>query len=970
MYNPPKGGLGQRVVSTMAREFTGVRERKWNSERALIFAACVLRKSPGVVRARDIKRRVERRLNLWIDGQYDALVQDIVGEAMRGVGSGRGTVDEELIARKYNSMVLDGKLRAAVRFATERDGGGVLLPQDACTKTGRPVMEVLLSQHPDTRIPNLEDPNCIAFEQYSEVPVAMPTDCTPEDLETLALRMSGSAGPSSFDAVMLRNCLLRYGRASGELRQEMADWVEWLSNESPPWAAYRALMCRRLVALDKQPGVRPLAIGEIWQRCIAKGNLAGSGAEAKGACGSTQLCAGLEAGIEGALHAVRLRAETNGSMRFRAGEIDDDLWEDEREDGEDPPWTAEAEGDLRGEWEDGPEGLTLVDARNGFNELSRYAMLWTARHRWPKGARFSFNCYKHYARCLVRNPGCEPSILLSREGVTQGCPQSGILYGLGLLPLAEYLRRDTDPQQPSNSTVLQPWYADDMAMMGAGKRIARVFKLLMEKGPSVGYFPEPAKSYHICPKEEEAEARAAFEEAGLHVNFCRGKRYVGGFVGSEAMLGRWLDPKVKKWVEGVEILARIASRFPQTAYAGLASSLQAEWQYICRVIPGAEHYLGPIESAICEKFIPALLQVSDPVDDVFRQLLSQGVKFGGIALRNPVTSAPALHQSSIDACDMLIKALHVGGGLNAEAHKACVKAAGNGARKVRMKEEEGYLDGLKVSGGRKMAKRLDRMGETGAWLSAIPNRFDGTELSREEFQDNLAIRYGLRPRGLPERCDGCNEPFSVEHGISCKKGGFVGQRHDDVCEELAHLCSMALTPSRISSEPEIFYGRELNAAQRNANEVLGDEARGDVGAHGFWKRGRTTIFDVQVCDTDAKSYGNRESKKVLESAARRKKDKYEEACLERRRDFTPMIYSVDGMADKHARAAEKRIAGLLAAKWTRQYSQMASFVRTRMCLAIVRSNTLLLRGDRAMNWRRKAPDDGVAVRAAMTMRVQ
>jgi hypothetical protein len=65
----------------------------------------------------------------------------------------------------------------------------------------------------------------------------------------------------------------------------------------------------------------------------------------------------------------------------------------------------------------------------------------------------------------------------------------------------------------------------------------------------------------------------------------------------------------------------------------------------------------------------------------------------------------------------------------------------------------------------------------------------------------------------------------VEHGLSCKKGGFVGQRHDDVCEELAHLCSMALTPSRISSEPEIFYGRELNAAQRNANEVLGDGRR-------------------------------------------------------------------------------------------------------------------------------------------------
>ena len=97
--------------------------------------------------------------------------------------------------------------------------------------------------------------------------------------------------------------------------------------------------------------------------------------------------------------------------------------------------------------------------------------------------------------------------------------------------------------------------------------------------------------------------------------------------------------------------------------------------------------------------------------------------------------------------------------------------------------------------------------------------------------------------------------------------------------------------------------------------MLGDEARGDIGAHGFWKRGRTTIFDVQVCDTDAKSYGNRELKKVLESAARRKKGKYEEACLKRQGDFTPMIYSVDGMAEKHAGAAERRVAGMLAVKW-------------------------------------------------------
>ena len=82
--------------------------------------------------------------------------------------------------------------------------------------------------------------------------------------------------------------------------------MEWLSNEFPPWAAYRTLMSRRLVALDKQQGVQPVTIGEIWHRLITKGNLIGSGVEAKGTCGSIQLCVGLEASIKGALHAVHL----------------------------------------------------------------------------------------------------------------------------------------------------------------------------------------------------------------------------------------------------------------------------------------------------------------------------------------------------------------------------------------------------------------------------------------------------------------------------------------------------------------------------------------------------------------------------------------------------------------------------------------------------------------------------------------
>ena len=86
-----------------------------------------------------------------------------------------------------------------------------------------------------------------------------------------------------------------------------------------------------------------------------------------------------------------------------------------------------------------PSGTTLVDAPNGFNELSRLAMLWIVQHRWPAGAIFAFNCYKYWAQLLLRQPGELPVTILSREGVTQGDPLSMVFFGITLVPLTEEL---------------------------------------------------------------------------------------------------------------------------------------------------------------------------------------------------------------------------------------------------------------------------------------------------------------------------------------------------------------------------------------------------------------------------------------------------------------------------------------------------------------------------------------------------
>ena len=53
--------------------------------------------------------------------------------------------------------------------------------------------------------------------------------------------------------------------------------------------------------------MRPVGIGETLRRALAKLVTRAAGDQAKTTCGNLQLCAGLEAGIEGATHAVGQR---------------------------------------------------------------------------------------------------------------------------------------------------------------------------------------------------------------------------------------------------------------------------------------------------------------------------------------------------------------------------------------------------------------------------------------------------------------------------------------------------------------------------------------------------------------------------------------------------------------------------------------------------------------------------------------
>ena len=79
-YATPSGAVGRHFTSILAAEWRGVLGRSWNSKRPLVFPYVFLTKTLGVRRAREIRARITRRMDLWERGQHAGLVGDAEAE--------------------------------------------------------------------------------------------------------------------------------------------------------------------------------------------------------------------------------------------------------------------------------------------------------------------------------------------------------------------------------------------------------------------------------------------------------------------------------------------------------------------------------------------------------------------------------------------------------------------------------------------------------------------------------------------------------------------------------------------------------------------------------------------------------------------------------------------------------------------------------------------------------------------------
>ena len=256
----------------------------------------------------------------------------------------------------------------------------------------------------------------------------------------VAMKMKGAARPSCFDSDDWKMVLVsrQFGSSCNDLCEAIASMAKKLCTEDRTInGGLSAYIACRLILLDKDPGLRPIGIGEVLRRIIGKMVVYLLKPELQEGSGDLQMCVGQEGGCEAGVHSMHTIFE-----------------------------------------EENTHGIIQVDANNAFNTINRQVFLHNIQIVCPEMSMYIQNCYLKPARLFVTG-GIE---IKSEEGTTQGDPTAMPSYPLGIAPLLMCL---ADPLKQNKAR--QAAYADDLTGSGTLQELKIWWDLVVEYGPYIGY---------------------------------------------------------------------------------------------------------------------------------------------------------------------------------------------------------------------------------------------------------------------------------------------------------------------------------------------------------------------------------------------------------------------------------------------------------------------------------------------------
>ena len=235
-----------------------------------------------------------------------------------------------------------------------------------------------------------------------------------------------------------------------------------------------------------------------------------------------------------------------------------------------------------------------------------------------------------------------------------------------------------------------------------------------------------------------------------------------------------------------------------------------------------------------------------------------------------------------------------------------------------------------------------------SWVNAIPIVDEGFNVNKTEYFDALRLRYNLPLPNLPAFC-ACGKTYSVSHGLECSKGGFVNQRHDNIRDLFVRLLNEVCT--NVQAEPHLT--NLSGEVMHYATAIRGDDARLDIKARGFWRRGQDAFFDVRVTHVNAESQRHMDTPTIFHKHEQEKKRHYNQRCMDQNATFTPLVFGTNGGVGKECSMFLKTLAEKLSEKRNEDYNITMNWLRTKLSFEVLKSALLCVRGSRTP-WYKKS----------------
>ena len=176
-------------------------------------------------------------------------------------------------------------------YLSRNTSGGVLKLNDLIPTTtdngescSRSTFNILKKKHPPGKPP---DPECL-LHPSSEPPsvhAILYDNLNADTILQAALHTQGSAGLAGLDAHAWKRMCSSFKSVSHDLCKALAAVGRWICTAHVHPEGLEALVASRLIPLDKCPGVRPIGVGEVPRRIIAKAVLRVIGRDIEEAAG-------------------------------------------------------------------------------------------------------------------------------------------------------------------------------------------------------------------------------------------------------------------------------------------------------------------------------------------------------------------------------------------------------------------------------------------------------------------------------------------------------------------------------------------------------------------------------------------------------------------------------------------------------------------------------------------------------------